>query len=214
MDPYLARARSELAFRMGLRSAADEERVLGFLADALTAVASYRSWTQRGLEARGLDQGRMHRAFETMTAVPLAGVGSLLVTIELSLPQPPHETNGQWVDSLRCVRWQGWCAALSYLGASLPLTCAASWSVPDSVMQHRLFGRVAVDADSLSLYADWFETLTPARQADWNRMLLSLRPGRLGPLDRFRFADQRGTGDAALLGKILIREALEENAED
>jgi len=202
--PYFARARADLARRLGLRSAADQARVLGFLADGPAVLDSYRRWTERTPETAALDRDATQRLVRAMGADPRALVGPSLVTVELRVPREPLSTNGRWSDSARCVRWVGLCASLADREVSLPLACFAVWSVPDSLAQRRLFGSVVLDDDALFEYADWYGTLAPARRAEWDRMLLALRPGRLEPLERFRFRGDGGSADAAAYFRELI----------
>ncbi len=202
--PYFARARADLARRMGLRSAADQARVLGFLADGPAILASYRGWAERAPGAAALDLDAAQRLILAMGADPKAQQSLTLVDVELRLPRKPFSTNGRWSDSARCVRWTGLCALLAEREVSLPMTCSAVWSVPDSIVQRRLFGDVVLEDDALFDYADWYGTLAPARRAEWDRMLLALRPGRLEPLERFRFRGEEGPADAAAYVRRLI----------
>jgi hypothetical protein len=82
-------------------------------------------------------------------------------------------------------------------GALPPTFCYASWSIPDSTRQRRLFGRVLLRGGYLMWYGTMFADLDAARQREWDRMLTALKPGDLSPLERFRFADERLRGAPA-----------------
>ena len=73
----------------------------------------------------------------------------------------------------------------------LPFVFWATWSQPDSAAQHRLFGDIEVDEDDLTNYCLWFNTLDAKQQAEWNKMLGHLSPGKLERLERFRFSDAK-----------------------
>ncbi len=210
LAPHLAHARDELARRLGLLTAGDGARVLGFLADVSTSQASFERWTQSSPQARAFNGDRVLTA---MLTDPHAGAGNPIVEIELRVPQKPFATNGEWNEGAKCIRWRAWCAWLENRDIGLPVACAADWCVPDSVAQHRLFGDVVLDDERLFIYADWFTTLAPARQAEWNRMLLALRPGRTAALERFRFGDEKGETDASAYVRSVIFDALHEQAE-
>jgi hypothetical protein len=213
LAPYLAHARADLAQRMGLRSPADESRVLAFLADGPTALASYERWLQR---SSGLREDDLERLLMAMTydPGPRGDDAAISVKVVLRLPNEPISTNGKWNDSTGCVRWSGECASLDGRADALPLACAAIWSVPDTVVQKRLFGDVLLEKAELYFYADWFAALSPARQAEWNQMLLSLRPGRTARLEHFRFKDEKGAADASALARTTLLDAVRANAEE
>jgi hypothetical protein len=124
----------------------------------------------------------------------LDGLGSNedSLTVRLTLPVPPVESNGTWDPATGAVRWGGTLVTPTRRDLRLPMVCYAKWSVPDSVRQRLLFGRVLLRQARLADYCSWYEKLSPWRAGAWNRMLMTLKPGDLSPLARFRFADERG----------------------
>ena len=210
---YLARARAELARRMGLASRGDQDRVLAFLSNPQAALASFTRYTEASDQV-----ARVKR-----TPVPmLPGLDDFEVasldrfTIELVLPDVPVESNGRLDSTWGRVRWQGWLRERAHTQSALPLVCQASWAMPDRSAQERLFGEVKLDRGALIAYNDWYASLEAERRLEWDRMLLSLRPGQFEPLRRFRF--QRGraappvdprTGDLASYPRTILLEALE-----
>jgi hypothetical protein len=182
----LSLSRDEIGRRMGLRSRAERTRTLQFLADIESAKVSL----QRYLDADSITIPRSNLNYpSTWNEWHLHPYDDFV--IELALPAEPTETNGAWDEGAHRLRWHAFQPCLEQMGSVVPLVCHAIWSVPDSALQKRLFGKVAIKADTLVSYNEWYATLDPVAQAEWNRMLLGLRPGHVEDLERFRFKAER-----------------------
>lgn len=101
----------------------------------------------------------------------------------------PMTTNGKWDSIAAAVTWPV-NTALSEPGVH-PQFCEATWAMPDSAAQIARFGVVRVQGDRLNSYCSWYQGLTPAHRGEWDRMMATVRPGDPGPIERFRFSDER-----------------------
>ena len=114
------------------------------------------------------------------------------LTVKLSLPSAPIQTNGQWDETNKCVRWE---LKLDEGTNSvrLPAFCSAGWSNPDESIQRRHFGRVIVDTDKLLEYCLWHAGLNAIRAKEWEQLLDGLQPNLnlSAKIDAFRFSDEQ-----------------------
>ncbi len=193
----LARARDDLARRMELLPGVDRRRALDFLSDPRRTVASARRFRATAAAPMPPDSGGLGRLWAWNMASPLDSEEWDYFDVELALPVEPAEKNGVWDDSTHRVRWRAWPQVPDGMERFVPLICEATWSLPDTGVQKRLFGEVVIEKGDLFDYNEWFGSLAREQQAEWNRMLLGLRPGRLGALERFRFAEDRARTPAA-----------------
>jgi hypothetical protein len=127
------------------------------------------------------------------------------LTVRLETAVAPLETNGQWDSTARRVTWPV-STALSDSCAH-PLFCVAKWVAPDSARQLARFGAVRLTGERLERYCNWYGALTPEERGRWERMMATVTPGDLGPIERFRFppgrfpgTDRAQTGREAILG--------------
>ena len=187
----LARARSDLALRLGLTTTSDRDRVLGFLSKTRRASASL----QRYLAATSVD-GSSRLDIDALTSLWMRGnLPAYLeddITVELALRGSPETTNGTWDSTASVVRWFAPAPSVKLSSAFVPMICYANWSVPDTVSQRRLFGRVALKGSELIEYISLYNAIEPERRAEWDRMLMALKPGQLEPLKRFSPHDAAG----------------------
>lgn len=188
--------RGVLAAGMGIGDERGAARALPFLANPDSARRSLARYLAR-YDAEG---GAPREADAIFAEYVRRGIGPALeglggtedsLTIRLALPVPPVESNGSWDPAAGVVRWCGTLATPTRRDTRLPMLCHAKWSVPDSVRQRLLFGRVLLRGEKLADYCSWFGRLAPQKAREWDRMLVTLKPGDLLPLVRFRFADER-----------------------
>jgi hypothetical protein len=178
-----ARVRTRLARILGLASAREISRSLGFLATAATARQSF----QQCMRASGFSTELPQRA-ETLGSSGLSKTDE--ISVDLAVPSQPTSTNGSWVALDHRVHWHGDVVVDPEGANALPFVCYARWTVRDTMMERRLFGSVVLAVADVETYDAWFSLLDAARRTEWNRMLSSLRPGRLEPLERFRFSGE------------------------
>ncbi len=130
----------------------------------------------------------LHRQLGIGTFFGGDGADNDILEVRLDTGVEPTETNGGWDAASHTVVWKGVVAGRD-LGA--PLVCRAVWATPDSVRQRALFGRVLLRDAGLAEYCHWYVRIPAPRRSEWDRMLTALKPGELGPLERFAFADER-----------------------
>jgi hypothetical protein len=187
----LARLRARLSDALGLHAPADSAATLAFLADRKHARTSM---------ARAIAASRHIEPEEALAVWSRAVSGvynqgwftnldSLVVTFEAA--GQPRDTNGSWdADSGRVV-WRAGYSGPKPGFLQNPIICYAKWSLPDSAVQRRLFGSLVLENEELDMYGWKYSGLDSTQKAEWDRTLLSLKPGKLKPLERFRFADER-----------------------
>ena len=184
------RFRTELAAALEFRTPAEAEAALAFLSDHKHAKASM---TRAIAAARNIEP---EEAFELWSdAVSDAqdqgwGASDSLI-VRFASEAEPKDTNGAWDASSREVVWRAGYSGPEPKFKQAPIVCFAEWALPDSVLQQRLFGRVVLEGNDLETYSWRYSELDSAQKVEWDRLLLSLEPGKLKSLERFRFADER-----------------------
>jgi hypothetical protein len=188
--------RDHIAQVLSLPSTGESPRGLAFLADHEHAEASLLAALGA---SRGLSPGQTLELWQS--ALKDAGFGpfdsflsSDSLVVRLKTGVEPYETNGTWSAASGNVQWRALVPGPLDGEMRSPYYCAAYWSVPDSALQRRLFGRLLLTGEDLAKYCWGFERLTTPHREEWNKTLLSTTPGVLLPLKRFRFADERKRG--------------------
>jgi hypothetical protein len=213
---YLQEMRTRIAETLELRSDAEVGRVLHqvshpdsvrrsfgrYLArtTGLSEEAALLSWTKTLERMRGDE--------ESSSGSP-GTTDSLAVRLSLPPGIQNLESNAKSDSSLASPAWQGWVRGLPNPSSGLPFVCWATWVQPDSATQSRLFGEVKLDEDDLFQYCLWFNTLDAKHQAEWNKMIRRLRPGKLKPLERFRFSDAKRHEEQKIPGRDLLLDELD-----
>jgi len=207
----LQELRTRLSRTLGLRNPAEIDRVLHHLADPDSARRSFVRYLARtsGVSAADALRPWARISGTTFDSDWQGTVDSLAV--RLALPPGIHhlESNVRSDSGAASTNWSGWIRGLPNPSTGLPFICWATWVQPDSAAQHRLFGDVELDDDELSGYCVWFNTLDAKHQAEWNKMLGRLRPGKLKPLERFRFSGAKGGEEKTIPGRDLLLDALD-----
>jgi hypothetical protein len=210
---FASSARAGLLARLArtLQLGPDESpRVLAFLADGERMDSSFRSalGKARNLPPEGVQE--LLDSVEGMVPDPL-GTESYPDSLEVRLRTgtEPYQTNGEWNEDTGSVLWL---AAIAESGADsllVPVHCYASWAVPDSAAQHRLFGRLLIEDETLANYCMLYAHLDAKQREEWDQTVASVGPRSLKRLERFRFADERARGmkarDKASLAYPLAR---------
>ena len=112
------------------------------------------------------------------------------LTVKLSLPVKPENTNGRWDPAARQVVWE---AVLEEDKPSkLPALCYALWNQPDEAFQKQHFGKIALKDEQLTEYVLSCMALEKGHAQEWNAFLSSLKPGSNleTKLSAFHFADE------------------------
>lgn len=176
------------------------------------ALASYREGLPPRVDPDSLRWAGMHERLATIRTLYGKGTAADRVDVRLATGVRPYDTNGTWDEARGEVTWVD--GALNAGCGELPMACQARWAVPDSARQRRLFGRVLLGNASLAWYCAWYAEQPKPRRAEWDRMLLALRPGDLGPLRRFEFAGERAAApdstrasEAAMPRRLILEAA-------
>ena len=124
--------------------------------------------------------------------------------LALVLPVAPHETNGEWDESDKTLRWLG---RLHEQGGA-PTVCYALWTMPDEKFQHAHFGRTVIEGDELAQFAAMHRSLTAEQRAEFDKHLTSLEPGDAikGRVQDFQFvgpADEAAKRTARRMVELL-----------
>lgn len=92
------------------------------------------------------------------------------VTLLLHTGSEPQQTNGQWDDELRMVRWSSKIPSRHAQG-QLPLVAQAKWYRPSEQRQQQLFGEVLFQGESLAEYFRWRQSLDEDAADAWGQLL-------------------------------------------
>jgi hypothetical protein len=211
------RLRAAMAEALEVTRPAEVDRTLHFLASTDTAYAhliGYIARTTGGSEESARARWKRLQDFTMTDVISLSSPSRLDDSIQVRLAIPRGwvgvDTDGRWDEDSRTVVWSGRTGSFGEPSARDPVRCYASWARPDTVGQKRLFGRVALDADKLTIYCIWFASLDPTSQAEWNAMLSRLRPGKLERLKKFSFSARAGGGaGAGIPGRTMILNAMQ-----
>jgi hypothetical protein len=121
------------------------------------------------------------------------------LNVRLAAPHAPKWTNGKWKADERQVVWSGPLPALSTRLSPFnwPTFCFAVWDEPKDASQRRLFGKVAMEGDTLFQYCIWYQGLTVPERQQWDAFVATLKPDNESRerLKRFRFAEDRAVTD-------------------
>jgi len=130
--------------------------------------------------------------------------GGDVLNVTMALPAKPYETNGSW-DESGVVSWEQSLASGDPFEADLPNVLHSAWSEPDTELQTRYFGMVALDDGDLFDYCRWWNDLDLDRKAEWKDFLESLEPGAAlrDALRQFKFSDE--SGKESMVGKFDYR---------
>lgn len=130
--------------------------------------------------------------------------GGSVLEVTMAIANKPYETNGRWDDAGN-VTWEQSLASRDPFEADLPNVLYAAWSEPETAVQQRYFGIVAIDDDDLLEYGRWWSGLEESRRNEWTVFLESLDPDGdlISALREFKFSDERGKPE--LTGKFDYR---------
>ena len=95
------------------------------------------------------------------------------VEVRLACSSRPHETNGQWDES---VASESLGSPTFGQGIWLPTLCFAAWSEPNAAAQREHFGGVVLAGESLRDYVFWYAGLSTEEAKEWDAFVESLRP--------------------------------------
>ncbi|MEI7729022.1 MAG: hypothetical protein WCO56_05605 [Verrucomicrobiota bacterium] len=135
------------------------------------------------------------------------GGGDDKLTVKLSLPVEPLQSNGAWDPDKNLVSWEA--EIESKTPVQLPVICYAAWVQPDVTAQKAHFGKMVLAGDALAKYAVWRANLPAAQGAEWDKFLGGLAPGKNleQRLDDFKFTGG-GEGSGAEKAVNLIKAGL------
>jgi hypothetical protein len=130
-------------------------------------------------------------AVENLVDLNLFGGTPDHLTVQLSLPAPPVQSNGRWDYALKQVVWQSDIMDRTNM-THLPFTCYASWAQADEEFQKAHLGKVALTGNELSEYCLWRSGQDAQHGDEWDAFLAGLKPdaGLMEKLDAFRFTGE------------------------
>ncbi len=218
-----------IAGKMGHQNSTRLPASLSFLSDAETAKASFEkyirtsevynnAWEKKKLEEDdpNAEPPEAWEAIYTETGIfdwlPFnLFADQYTYKVSLSCGSKPVGSNGKWNEQTKTLTW----SATTPEGSSGWQTFFyAAWSTPNKQFQTAHFGKLVLKGENLAEYCLWREGLTQEDADEWDRFLLSLRPGTelTTQLSSFRFtADSPGTTGLANLPRELILSGLGEN---
>ena len=92
------------------------------------------------------------------------------VSITVRCPREPVATNGTWDAADGVVRWSGHLTDTLLLPGLFYVVVAE----PDEAAQQRIFGRCALEGQSLSQYVTWYRALSPPQAQQWDAFIQEL----------------------------------------
>jgi len=183
--PLEAASSKDLAFL------ADEDSVKKSFGNFLSNTPEYAARLKRWEEERKTKPGApkpepLELPGELLTqALGLdAGNPADKLTVELTLPVPPTETNGRWDEKRNVITWD---ADLEPRGGpfhNLPALSFATWSVPDEKAQIDRFGKQLLEGENLIEYCFWCASLTPEELGAWDKVLAGCDPANFNEKTR------------------------------
>lgn len=145
---------------------------------------------------------------EAIYDINIYSSGSASITVVLSLPQEPLETNGEYDEDIGTVTWSDRIDNRNDEAAELPASFYAFWVEPATEFQEQHFGDVVIDGDGLAEYAMWENSLQSKQRKDMQRMLAKTdEQTAIDRLLEFRF---RGIPDGSKADYAGIQSLLQE----
>lgn len=219
-----------IAGKMGCGYADAIPPSLGFLANADTAKASLEkyirttnlykeAWEKKKVEEDNPDAEPPDPLKAVIEESGLLGDFSLVLfadkytfNVSLSCETGPFSTNGEVDVENKRVTW----SRTEYEGANgWDTFFYAVWCVPNEHFQREHLGKVILDGEDLAEYCFWREGLTQEDGQEWDKFLLTLRPGAELPkqIASFRFtSDPQGTIGYAETLRWLIKASMDQTS--
>ena len=147
-------------------------------------------------------------AVQNLLGIRLFGNTPDHLAVQLSLPSAPDHCNGRWDEPLKQVVWDADLGDRTN-ATLLPVTCYASWTLPDAAFQTAHLGKVAVTGDDLAKYCLWRSSQDTERGRVWDAFLAGLQPGAglMNRLAAFRFPGEPLTPGTNAAAKVAMPSA-------